>query len=684
MSFRVLLSLLAVLVMAVSCGQSAPTPDVQSIVESAVASAMATPTPTSPAADTATPASTPDVEAIVAAAIEASRPTPAPTPTPTPTATPTPEPTPLPPTPVPTPDMEALVSAAAVAVAAALPTPTPTPRPTPTPTPRPTPTPTPSLAEMVAEVRPAVVRIDNTATGGGGSGVIVDTSGSAAYVVTNWHVVEGAGQVAVTVNDTESYTGQILGSSAAQDLAVVQICCGTFTVADFGDAWGLQSGTEVMAVGYALGIPGAATVTRGIVSAVRYDDTYRAWVIQTDAPINPGNSGGGLFSQRGELLGINTFKATDVAIEGLGFAISASTVEPMLPRLKVSTPVPTPVPTPRHTPRPTPAPTSAWTSNFGPVDGELWHQEDDFIKDRYANLSLANVLVEATFVNPYDASFHEWSYGFMLRHPRRWDIPSIHLVVLSDKRWGLIVGAEPPREWVAQGRIDLLNIRSGGRNHLMVLAMGEKGLFFVNSNFVAELDLSGVTDEGDVAVMTGPINGTEVDGEVTKYEGFKVDKLTKEYGPVGGTIEDNKEGYVGVHGSGVWARNLVMEATFTNPNGLKWDYGFTFHHPYSNRLDIIAVTRFGRWVHKTRADGDSEYTTLNQGTIPDSRMWPVYPHRLLLIALDDVGWLLSNGEFVARLDLSKNQDAGGASVLGGFFEDSEGPVRFEDFSVWIP
>ena len=61
----------------------------------------------------------------------------------------------------------------------------------------------------------------------------------------------------------------------------------------------------------------AATVTRGIVSAVRYDDVHRAWVIQTDAPINPGNSGGALFSQRGEVLGINTFKATDVAIEGL-------------------------------------------------------------------------------------------------------------------------------------------------------------------------------------------------------------------------------------------------------------------------------------------------------------------------------------------------------------------------------
>ena len=212
---------------------------------------------------------------------------------------------------------------------------------------------------MVAEVRPAVVRIDNTATGDGGSGVIVERAGSAAYAVTNWHVVEGAGQVTVTVNDRETYSGQILGSSAAQDLAVVQICCGTFTVAAFGDAWGLQTGggCRVRA-----GIPGAATVTRGIVSAVRYDDVYRAWIIQTDAPINPGNSAGALFSQRGEVLGINTFKATDVAIEGLGFAISASTVEPMLPQLKVSTPVPTPRPTPVLAP--TPAAVSAlglWT-----------------------------------------------------------------------------------------------------------------------------------------------------------------------------------------------------------------------------------------------------------------------------------------------------------------------------------
>ena len=231
-------------------GNQAPTPDIHTVVESAVASAMATPTLTPPAAATATPAPTPDVEAIVAAASR--RPAPVRHLHPRLLLS---QRRPRYPRLVPTPDMEALVSAAAAAIAVALPTPTPTPRPTPTPTPRPTPTPTPSLAEMVAKVRPAVVRIDNVATGGGGSGVIVETTGSTAYVVTNWHVVEGASQVIVTANDTETYTGQILGSSAAQDLAVVQICCGTFTVATFGDAWGLRTGTEVVAVGYALGYP---------------------------------------------------------------------------------------------------------------------------------------------------------------------------------------------------------------------------------------------------------------------------------------------------------------------------------------------------------------------------------------------------------------------------------------------
>ena len=70
---------------------------------------------------------------------------------------------------------------------------------------------------------------------------------------------------------------------------MVNICCASFQAMPFGNAAALQPGDEVVAIGYALGLPGEATVTRGIVSAVRYDPAYRSDVLQTDAAINPGN-----------------------------------------------------------------------------------------------------------------------------------------------------------------------------------------------------------------------------------------------------------------------------------------------------------------------------------------------------------------------------------------------------------
>ena len=241
------------------------------------------------------------------------------------------------PTPTTEPDLEATIQAA---VSEALPTATLTPAPAPTPTPVPIPTPTESaelrVSTMVNDVRPAVVRISSS--DGTGTGVIYDTEGQTAYIIPNQHVVEGQALVNVTVKDSATYQGTILGVNSVRDLAVVRICCGNFQPLTFGDAASLEAGTEIVAIGYALDIEGPATVTKGIVSAVRFNRSYEAQVIQTDAPINPGNSGGPLLSLDGKVLGINTFKLVETDVEGVGFAISAVSVQEILPTLRVGTP----------------------------------------------------------------------------------------------------------------------------------------------------------------------------------------------------------------------------------------------------------------------------------------------------------------------------------------------------------
>ena len=220
------------------------------------------------------------------------------------------------------------------------PTPTPTLTPTPTPTLTPTPTATPatlSFPSMVAMARPAVVRIETSE--GSGSGVIFETDGESAWVLTNAHVVgyDATVTVTVTVNDTSPYTGTVRGVDTTRDLAVVRICCGSFRALQFGAT---ELGDEVALIGYALGIPGSATVTKGVVSALRYSAGRQSHFVQTDAAANPGNSGGPMLNMRGEIVGILTLGRDDA--EGVSFAISPQTAMSTAYTLKTQTPPATP------------------------------------------------------------------------------------------------------------------------------------------------------------------------------------------------------------------------------------------------------------------------------------------------------------------------------------------------------
>ena len=606
---------------------------------------------------TPVPTATRDIEATVQAAVAAALPT----------ATPTP-----------TPDIDATVEARMAATLAAIPTPTLVPTATPTPTEDPA----ASLSAMVKQVRTAVVRIQTSS--GSGSGVIFETQGRTEYVVTNHHVVEGEVQVSVIVNDSTTYRGSVLGTDSVRDLAVVSICCGSFQTLPFGNAAALQPGDEVVAIGYALGLPGQATVTRGIVSAVRYDSTHRSDVIQTDAAINPGNSGGPMLSMSGEILGINTFRYDESQsgrpTEGLGFAISGTTVQQQIPTLRAGPPAPTPTPTRR----PTATPVPGQTSDFGPTSGELRHDPSDgFIKTEYANVSIADMMVETTFVNPYSAASNKWDYGFIFRRENTG--PAIHFAVTSDRRWylGWRETSNADTQRVGGGTLKTFDTGAGGRNHLRVVAIKERGWLFVNGEFVSALDLLDVTGAGDVAVMTGAFTGNEVAGAVTRFENFRGSRLSRRYGPADGKLE-KEPGKVATHWSGVRARDLVVEAEFVNPQGSDWDYGFIIRRPEVIGLEVIGLTDKASWFHYARDVSDDENTEVADGYLSDAGISLLSRNHLLIIAIEGAGWLFVNDRLVAKLDLGHNQTSGRIGTMGDFYLSHQGSPSFENFNVWVP
>ena len=362
--------------------------------------------------------------------------------------------------------------------------PHPTPTPVPTPAPTPTPRPTPTISAMIEDVRPSVVRIRTDK--GSGSGVIFEVDDDAALVLTNYHVIEDASDTQVEVNDSSTYSAEILGTDAVRDLAVLRICCGDFRALSFGNVSELNPGDDVFAMGYPLGLPGEATVTKGIVSAIRYDESHQSLVIQTDAAINPGNSGGPMLSETGQILGINTFRQEETQsgrpVDNVGFAIAAPTIQEQLHTLKTAPPSSTPTPTP--TPRPTPTPTPNVDYDFGPLNGELRHEpNDNFIRTEYADVSLDDLMVEATFTNPYDALEHTWDYGFFLRYDRGDDDPPfLQVVVDSRGRWAVKSGSGAPYNQVAAGNVSNLKLGAGQQNHVMVVALEDRGMALCQPN----------------------------------------------------------------------------------------------------------------------------------------------------------------------------------------------------------
>lgn len=200
------------------------------------------------------------------------------------------------------------------------------------------------------------------ASTGSGSGIIVGENENELLIATNNHVVDGATTLSVCfigndvvnaeeeiqnlvsddgdINVEDAVSAKIKGTDAGNDLAVIAVekkdipedTMSQIKIAQIGSSESLMVGEQVVAIGNALGY--GQSVTSGWVSAlnrtITTEDGNNSELIQTDAAINPGNSGGALLNMRGELIGINSAKYADNAVEGMGYAIPISKAQPIL------------------------------------------------------------------------------------------------------------------------------------------------------------------------------------------------------------------------------------------------------------------------------------------------------------------------------------------------------------------
>ncbi|RDY71362.1 MULTISPECIES: S1C family serine protease [Halobacillus] len=215
------------------------------------------------------------------------------------------------------------------------------------------------ITDVVEKVTPSVVGVVNLQTrqdfwqqegdsaqqAGVGSGVIYKKEDGTAYVVTNNHVIEGASEIEVVLADETRVKAQLIGGDLFTDLAVLKMPADQVEqVAELGTSENLKVGEPAIAIGNPLGLSFAGSVTQGIISgkerAIPQDfngdgmEDWQAEVIQTDAAINPGNSGGALINIDGQLIGINSMKIAQSAVEGIGFAIPIDSAKPIIDELE--------------------------------------------------------------------------------------------------------------------------------------------------------------------------------------------------------------------------------------------------------------------------------------------------------------------------------------------------------------
>ena len=262
------------------------------------------------------------------------------------------------------------------------------------------------MEEIVAKARPSVLRIVGDRNVG--SGFVVDAAG---YILTNEHVIAGQSRLTAILDDDTRLRTTVVSVDEQRDIALLKVEGGDGMKA-LTFATSLKEGEDVIALGYPLNLSGTITITRGIVSALRWFDGVKH--VQTDAAVNPGNSGGPLLNSRGEVVGMNStairrIAGRDFDAQGIGFAITYDVLIERHADMRCGSPDELPAPI---------APAAIaeiLERGFGPASGRLAHDADKLIPELDAQVSLSDSVIEATFVDTLSAQSRSWSHGFFFR-----------------------------------------------------------------------------------------------------------------------------------------------------------------------------------------------------------------------------------------------------------------------------
>jgi serine/threonine-protein kinase len=322
---------------------------------------------------------------------------------------------------------------------------------------------------------------------------------------------------------------------------------------------------------------------------------------------------------------------------------------------------------------------------FGPVDGALPHQLDGFIESFGSDVELSDFIVQATWVNPYAASAGEWDMGLIFRQG---DLDQeLRLVILSDQTWNLNSRRGDEDSFIEEGSVaGHLNLGTTGANKVLLIALQERGFFFMNDAFVETLDLSDRTNSGGISVGTGFYSSSERDGAISSFKDFAIWAMDPIFGPRSNRLDHVDDGMIKVRAAEVNVVNFIADTIFRNPYDAStggWDVGYSFRNAGIGDQFWLIADSDEAWSLIDRTNGDDVF--VNDGFLSDFDLGESGQNRLTLIAMGRRGYFFVNGSLVTELDLSSRMNPGEIEVVTAFFvgNEIEGEVTlYEDFTVW--
>ena len=385
-----------------------------------------------------------------------------------------------------------------------------------------------------------------------------------------------------------------------------------------------------------------------------------------------------------------------------------------------TTPQPTSTPRPTRTPTPTPMPIPPLESDpalllFGPESNSITHEPENGLLEVFRGLVTSeDVVVEATFYNSTQRGGNTWEHGFLLRNSR---LNYLHWVSIdSAGDWEYFYRLEDVE---ARGRRNTrssaINTAAGGKNTLRVVMIGAKGWVYINGQYQSALDLSAVTEGGNISVFVDD----DEEGE-TRFENFTVWKWGESlatqlpeiansptptpgptanpsiplFGPEDGSIaHDPDNGFLEISNALVQSGDVMIEVTFENPyapNESHWNYGIFFDSAQRNAYHWVFIDSSRNWKH-WRGSGEGG-RTLRGGVerVHGIDVSEEGSNSLRLIVIDDIGWLYVNDNFAGNINFSLG-DVPNPDRIGLVISDYPGNGRrynkgdktvFKDFTIW--